>query len=78
MPGLPRNRFVASSLAALAVACLPATDAFACPDCASARVVRASVFDDSFWTNLYLVALPLLILGGISMLLYRIDIEGSP
>jgi hypothetical protein len=44
----------------------------ACPDCATARVVRASVYEQGFWTNLYLISLPLLVLAVISALLYPI------
>src|SRR5262249_20925607 len=47
----------------------------ACPDCATARVVRSSVFDQHFWTNLYLISLPLLVLAVISALLYPIGIQ---
>lgn len=72
MPDIPRNRFIPSSFAAWALACLPVREALACPDCISARAVRASVLDDSFWTHLYRISLPLLVLGMISALLYRI------
>jgi hypothetical protein len=34
-----------------------------CPNCLTARVVRASIFDENFWTNLTLIALPLPVLG---------------
>jgi len=44
----------------------------ACPDCPTARLVRASLFDGSFWIDLLLVSLPLLVLGLISALFYRI------
>ncbi|HEY8945995.1 MAG TPA: hypothetical protein VIM73_17120 [Polyangiaceae bacterium] len=49
--------------------------ALACPNCATARVVRASVFDDNFWTRLILVSLPLLVLAALILLLYRVGLE---
>ena len=61
-----------------ALVMLFASDAMACPDCVTARVVRASVFDGSFWTNLCLISLPLVVLGVITALLYRIGIEPRP
>jgi hypothetical protein len=66
---------LAVEAAAGAVALLPTPEAFACPDCATARVVRASVFDGRFGTNLLMISLPLLVLGAISILLYRIGLE---
>jgi len=47
----------------------------ACPNCPTARAVRASVFDDNFWTHLTLITLPLLVLAVVSFLLYRIGLE---
>jgi hypothetical protein len=44
----------------------------ACPDCSTSRLVRASVLDDRFWTNVAALALPLLVLALISVLLHRI------
>ena len=56
-----------------------------CPDCILAQSVRASVFDEHFWGILALVASPLLILGTIAALLYRLGldsrveyVEGTP
>ncbi len=43
----------------------------ACPDCATARLVRASVLDERFWTNVAALALPLLLLAVIASLLHR-------
>jgi hypothetical protein len=54
---------------------LLAGEALACPDCGTANVVRAAVFDGSFWMNLTLIVLPLLVLAAISTLLYRIDVD---
>lgn len=50
-------------------------EARACPDCSTARVVRASVFDDGFWTHLGQITLPFLVLTAISVRLYRIGLE---
>jgi hypothetical protein len=74
---LSRNRFIVSVLAAWVMACLPTREAFACPNCATARVVRASVFDADFWPHLAMLTLPLVVLGLISAVLYRIGIERS-
>jgi hypothetical protein len=51
------------------------TQAHACPDCPTARFVRASVFDDHFGTHLMLISMPLIVLAVISALLYRIGLE---
>jgi hypothetical protein len=74
MRPLPRHR-LAVRAAALAGVLLSAPDVLACPDCATASVVRASVFDGRFWPNLLMISLPLLVLGAISTRLYRIGIE---
>ena len=58
------------------VTMIASSEAFACPDCPTARLVQASVFDDRFWKYLFLISLPLLVLGAISGLLYRIGREG--
>jgi hypothetical protein len=55
-------------------ACSAAT-ALACPVCPTGQAARRSVFDASFAMDLLLVMLPLLVLGLIAGLLYRIDIE---
>ena len=47
----------------------------ACPSCPSARVVRASVYDASFWSNLALVLMPLLVLAALCRGLYRIGLQ---
>lgn len=77
MARLPFFRVVAATVAAVG-ALLPTlvpASAVACPDCATARVVQASVFDGSFWTNLMLIALPILILSAIGALLYGVGLE---
>jgi hypothetical protein len=43
----------------------------ACPDCESSRAVRALVLGDNFWTNLAMLALPLLVILAVSVGLYR-------
>ncbi len=70
---LPR---LLSLLVASAGILLFASDALACPDCPTARVVRSSVFDEAFWSTLGLVILPLAVLGGIAVALYRIGLDG--
>jgi uncharacterized BrkB/YihY/UPF0761 family membrane protein len=70
--------FVVVALMALA---LSATGVIACPDCPASRSARANVLAGSFWTNLGLVSLPLVVLVGICALLYRVGasrIEGDP
>lgn len=46
-----------------------------CPSCPISRVVRASVYDASFWSNLALVLLPLIVLAALCRGLYRIGLE---
>lgn len=69
-----RHRLAVPAAAAL-MTLLFAPVALACPDCATATIVRASVFDDGFWPNLMMISLPLLVLGAISTRLYRIGGE---
>jgi hypothetical protein len=49
--------------------------AVACPNCETSRLVRASMLDDRFWDNLLAVSLPLVILGVITALLYRLGLD---
>ena len=51
---------------------------FLCPDCPTAQIVRASVYDERFWTHLFAIVLPLVVLALISALLYCIGIERRP
>ena len=51
------------------------SEALACPDCPTAQLVQTSVFDHRFASHLFLISLPLLVLGVISGLLYRIGID---
>jgi hypothetical protein len=74
MRRLPRHYSLIRAAAA-AVVLLPAAEVLGCPNCTTASYVRAAVFDGSFWMNLILIALPLIILGVISTLLYQIDID---
>jgi hypothetical protein len=67
----------ALALIALVVISGPA-QALACPDCSTSRIVRASVFDGSFATHLFLIALPLAVLAVICALLYRIGRRAAP
>lgn len=51
--------------------------AIACPSCPTARAVRASVYDASFWSNLALVLLPLIVLLAWCRRLYGIGLESG-
>lgn len=53
---------------------LVAGTALACPDCETARVVRASIQDDHFWTYLMMALVPFLLIGAVSALLYRVGL----
>ena len=46
--------------------------ALACPNCATGQLARASVFEDRFWNHLFVICLPVVILGLISALFYRV------
>jgi len=54
---------------------LVTTAAFACPDCPTARVVRASVLGEGFWSHLVMVLVPFLLIGALSAWLYRIGLS---
>ncbi|MFL5351326.1 hypothetical protein [Archangium sp.] len=60
-------------LAALAGS-LVTTAALACPDCPTARVVKASVVGSDFWNHLVMVTVPFLLIGSLSALLYRVGL----
>lgn len=60
-----------ASLAGLLVS----SDALACPDCPTARVVRASVGGEEFWSHLMMVGGPFLLVGALSAFLYRIGLS---
>jgi hypothetical protein len=70
---LPRHSTVALSHAVALL--LTAAEALACPDCPTAQVVRASVFDSTFWTHLAQISTPLVVIAGIVARLYRIGLE---
>jgi hypothetical protein len=65
-------RHLPASSACVSVSSVLSAPALACPNCATAQLVRTSVFDERFWDNLLVICLPLVILGLISALLYRI------
>lgn len=52
--------------------------AFACPDCPTAVSARQRVFGEDFFTNLGMVSLPLVVLGGIAALLWRVGRSELP
>jgi uncharacterized membrane protein len=56
---------------------LAATGALACPNCSTARVVRASVLGEDFWSHLMMVVVPFLLIGVLSALLYRIGLSST-
>jgi uncharacterized membrane protein len=51
---------------------LMSTVVLACPDCPTARVVRASVMGEGFWNNLVVLLVPFLLIGALSALRYRV------
>jgi hypothetical protein len=52
-----------------------ANTAMACPDCPTARAVQLSVLDHRFWSNLFLVSSPLVVLSLMGLWLYRLGDE---
>jgi hypothetical protein len=54
---------------------VPPAIAFACPNCDSARLVRAAVWAPTALENLLFIALPFAIVGAMAGLLHRV---GSP
>ncbi len=54
---------------------LLSTAVLACPDCPTARVVRASVVGEDFWNNLVVLIVPFLLIGALSALLYRVGLS---
>jgi hypothetical protein len=63
-----QRRLLPLAILALVPVMFAAGNAWAGP---TARVVRSRM-DDTFWGNLILMAMPLIVLGGIAALLYRI------
>lgn len=53
---------------------LVAGAALACPDCETARVVRASIWDEHVWSYLLMMVLPFLLIGTVSALLHRVGL----
>lgn len=68
---MPHGRILPLAVLASAAAILAASNAWAH---VSARTVRSSM-DDGFWTNLFLMAVPLIVLVGLVALLHRIEEE---
>jgi hypothetical protein len=52
--------------------------ALACPDCPTAVSARQRVFGEDFFANLGMVSLPLVVLGGICALLWRVGRSELP
>lgn len=50
------------------------SSADACPSCAAAQAVRVWFFDERFWSYFGLVLLPLVILGAMAALAYRVGL----
>lgn len=63
---------------ALVPAILAAGEALAFVEDATARIVRETMLIENFWTNLLLISIPLLALGLIAALLYRIGVDPLP
>ena len=59
---------------ALLAGLLVATVAFACPECPTSWVVRASVLGEGFWNHLVMLVVPFLLIGALSAFLYRIGL----
>ena len=64
-----------SVLFASGLAC--SSPALACPDCAVGRAARAAVWNDGFFPQLCLVLLPLVLIGAIAAVLYRIGMPAA-
>jgi hypothetical protein len=58
----------------LLVGLLTGPAALACPDCPTAQAVRASALNDGFWTHLGMAAVPFLLIGALSALVYRLGL----
>lgn len=68
---------VIDKVVALGVLAAPAA-AGACPDCPSARAARAALLDERFWSQSLMVLSPLVVLGAIAALAYRIGLPAPP
>ncbi len=60
---------------ALLAGSLATTAVFACPNCSTAQVVKASVLGGDFWNQLVMVVAPFLLISFLSALLYRIGLS---
>lgn len=47
---------------------------WACPNCPTSQIVRASVLGDGFWVHLVMSVVPFLLIGALSAGLYRIGL----
>jgi hypothetical protein len=48
--------------------------AAACPSCYTGQLARARVLGEHFWQDLAMILLPVVIMAGLAMLLYRIGL----
>jgi hypothetical protein len=77
-PQVGRMRFarrLPPMLSSAGLASLLSAPVLGCPNCDTSRLARARVLDHQFWDNLLAITLPLMILGLVSALLYRIDLK---
>jgi hypothetical protein len=70
-------RSIIVNLSALGALASPVAAA-ACPDCPTARAARAALFDERFWSHSVMVLSPLLVLGAIAALAYRVGLPEPP
>lgn len=68
-----RARFAVGSTAAIAFVVTRASELLACPDCATARVVRAAIFEQGFWRTLLGVASPFAVVSLLAVYFQRGD-----
>lgn len=61
----------------MALSALPAA-AVACPDCATSRTARASVFDGDFGRNLLTMFAPFLVVGLVTASIHRSGARRRP
>lgn len=52
-----------------------AGSAWACPDCPTGRIARASVLDHDFAATLSMIVAPLVVLAVVAAVLHRMDLE---
>lgn len=49
----------------------------ACPSCPTALAARAALFDERFWSHSVMVLSPLVVLGALAALAYRVGLPPS-